>query len=252
MHSLFEDKSIGDVKDFAERLRTRLQAKHGFSLGQGKTLHLLAEINGFDAWAAFEKHLGCAAPPSTVQFPSSPKTDDMSSATSQLRELGAKFLTEAEELAERLNYMNQESEEGFDTDAPVVTVNTYYGPVNAQELENLRELFGEYRGEERLTVRILEKARQVSEKCDGFRSSPIAGGVVLLADMLNTVLYSDAPKVLSHKVPLTVGQLAQKALDDVLELSVTAEDFHHLMNEDEDEVARELLECLDFAARLEP
>jgi hypothetical protein len=51
---------------------------------------------------------------------------------------------------------------------------------------------------------------------------------------------------------LTVGQLAQKALDDVLELSVTAEDFDHLMNEDEDEVARELLKCLDFAARLEP
>lgn len=55
--SLFNSSSEDDVKDFADRLRTKLKEKFDFTLGQAKLLHTLAEINGYRNWQSFNNAL---------------------------------------------------------------------------------------------------------------------------------------------------------------------------------------------------
>ena len=68
MNRIIELMTVGEAKAFAERFRDRLQSKHGVVLGQGKALHLLAEIGGFSTWPALRRHLQSADRPKNTSL----------------------------------------------------------------------------------------------------------------------------------------------------------------------------------------
>ena len=246
MHSLFEGKSVLDAKDFAERLRTRLQTKHGFSLGQGKTLHLIAEINGFDAWAALEKQLGVPSSENAELATNVARTSEMS--LDERIELDRRYVNYIETVEKTFDRMNRgiyPKDHYYEQEPTVETIDSPYGPVGELELFRLKEQLGWFLGDRnKLTRNLLESAKQLGEKRPGSRSNEIVNNVTLLAQVLDTVLDLEPPTVPPRKIGMSVGAFAQQLFDDA---SWFADE-----EPDGDGPACKLMDDLEHVTMLEP
>lgn len=242
MHSLFEDRPIGDVKDFAERLRSRLQAKHGFALGHGKMLHLLAEINGFDAWAAFEKQLGFAVPTNTKLNLGKPKTEGLSLGEDS--RILKSLITYTKDVGDLMDRRHSGIDSRIDREAEPRsgTIETPYGAVEKNELAALIEHFDDLGGSNTLSGQLLKAAKQMEECYESSFHRQIIDDVVVLAEVLDTVLNLEKPTVPTSRVGMSVGAFAQKVFDDA----------SWLTEDDGDGPVSDLMDILEYVTRLDP